>query len=199
MDTPSRRGSHGKPVHVSEVLEDRWMARQMLRGADEEGESRRRDLLASDVAAPARRTRVIRALAVTGVLVVAAGMAMPSEALAQTTAQGQALGILFLLGASRSVTQTSAKSQTQKPKPGIAASHEAVARIVGLKQKPPSAKDGTVLARTGTETAVSMPDKVPRPPDFIHAKVLRVASDEGKRRKLDRPIELTNGPHANHN
>jgi hypothetical protein len=173
------------------------MARQMLRDADDKGESRRRNVLAFDVAAAARRTRVIRALAVTGLLLVAADMAMPSDAPAQTPAQGQALGILFLLGASRSVTQASAKPPGQKPKLGIAASHEAEGRIVGVKHKP--VKDGAVLARMGGETAVPMPDKVARPPDSIHGNVLRVTSDQRHSRKLDRPVELTDGPHAKHN
>ena len=51
-------------------MKARWNARQMLRGADDEGES--------------RSTGVIRALAVTGVFLVAAGMGLPTDAPAQT-------------------------------------------------------------------------------------------------------------------
>ena len=110
-------------------MKARWNARQMLRGADDEGES--------------RSTGVIRALAVTGVFLVAAGMGLPTDAPAQTPAQGQAVGILFFLGASRSGAQASATTPGQKPKPGIAASHEAESRIVALH--------GTILQMTSEQ------------------------------------------------
>ena len=134
---------------------------------------------------------MIRALAVTGVFLIAAGVGLPSDASAQTPAQGQAAGILFLLGASGTGAQAGAKTPGQKPKPGIAAPHEAAGRIVGAKQKPLSAKDRTGLVRMGGGTTVSIPDKVARlshPPD---GTVLRVTSDQENGRKLDRPVELT--------
>ncbi len=65
---------------------------------------------------------MIRTLAVLGVLLVAAGMGWPLDASAQTSAQGQAVGILFLLSASRTGAQATAKTSGQKPKPGLAAS-----------------------------------------------------------------------------
>jgi len=177
----------------------------MLRGADDgsesgQGESRRRHYLALDVAAPARRTGVIRALAVTGVFLVAAGMGLPSGAPAQTPAQGQAVGILFLLGALRTGPQASAKAPVQKPKPGLAgASHEAEGRIAGVKQKPLPAKDGTVLVRMGSRPTVSIPDKVARPSDPLDGPLLRVTSDQKNGRKLDGPVELTDRTHAKPN
>ena len=171
----------------------------MLRGADDEGESRRRNCLALDVAAPARGTAVIRALAVTGVFLVAAGMGPPSGARAQTPAQGQAVGILFLLGASRTGAQASAKTAGQKPKPGIAASPGTDGRIVDAKPKPRSMKDGTVLAKMEGGKTVSIPDKVTRPSDPRDGTVLRVTSDQNNGRKLDRPVELTDRTHAKHN
>ena len=79
---------------------------------------------------------MIRALAVTGVFLVAAGIGLPSGAPAQTPAEGQVVGILFLLGASRSGAQASAKTPGQKPKPGTQASHESAGRIADAKQKP---------------------------------------------------------------
>ena len=171
------------------MLEDRRDARQMLRGADGEGEPRRRNFLASDVAAPARRARVIRALAVTGVILVAAGMALPSDASAQTQrpAQGQAVGILFLLGASRTGAQGSAKPAGQKPKPGIAASPEAQGKVVDMKSKPLAAKDRAALVRVGGGTAVSILDKADRPAD--NGTVLRVTTDQRNGQKLARPVE----------
>src|SRR6266478_8385933 len=181
------------------MLEDHWDAGQMLRGADGEGESRRRHYLALDVAAPARRTGVIRALAITGVFLVAAGMGLLSGASAQTPAQGQAVGILFLLGASRSGTQASAKTPGQKPKPGPQASHEAEGRIADVKQKPLPMKDGTVLVRMGDGKAVSLPDKVARPSDPLGGTLLRVTSDQKTGRKLDGPVELTDRAHGKHN
>ncbi len=100
---------------MSWVLEDRGDAGQMLRGADDEGESRRRNYPALDLAAHERRKGVIRALAVTGVFLIAAGMGLPSGAPAQPAAQGQAMGILFLLGAARTGAPASAKTPGQKP------------------------------------------------------------------------------------
>ncbi len=129
---------------------------------------------------------MIRALAVTGVFLVAAGMGLPSGAPAQTPAQGQAVGILFLLGALRTGPQASAKAPVQKPKPGLAgASHEAEGRIAGVKQKPLPAKDGTVLVRMGSRPTVSIPDKVARPSDPLDGPLLRVTSDQKNGRKLD--------------
>jgi hypothetical protein len=109
---------------------------------------------------------VIRALALTGVFLLAAGMGLPPNAPAQTPAQGQAVGILFLLGAARSGAQAGAKTPEQKPKPGIAASQKVGGGIVDVKRKRPSVKDGTVLARMGDETTVPIPDK----PNATHAK-----------------------------
>jgi len=172
----------------------------MLRGADDAGESRRRNFLALDVAAPARRRGVIRALAVTGVFLVAAGVGLPSGAPAQTPAQGQAVGILFLLGASRTGVQTSAKTPEQKPKPGIGTLHEAEGRIAVVKRKPLSVKDRSVPAKMGSGTAVlTTADNAARPSDPLDGTVLRVTSDQSKGRKLDRPVEFTDGTHAKHN
>jgi hypothetical protein len=106
---------------------------------------------------------VIRALEVIAVILVAAGMALPTEAPAQTPAQGQAVGILFLLGASRSGAHATAKTAEQKPKPAIATSEKVRDRLVDVKQKPLSVKDRTVLARMGAATTVPIPDKVARP------------------------------------
>lgn len=83
------------------------------------------------------KTKVIRALALTVVLLVAAGVGLPCPASAQSPAQGQALGILFLLGASKSGAHASAKTPEQKPKHGIAAS----------KQKPVTVKEGSVASK----------------------------------------------------
>jgi hypothetical protein len=181
------------------VLEDGWDAGQMLRGADDEGEPGRRNYLALDVAALARRTGVIRALALTGVFLVAVGIGLPSVASAQTPAQGQAVGILFLLGASRSGTQASAKTPGQKPKPGPQASHEAEGRIADVKQKTLPMTNGTMVLRTGGAKAVSLPDKVARPSDPLNGALLRVTSDQKNGRTLDGPVELTDRAHGKHN
>ena len=184
---------------MSWVLEDRGDAGQMLRGADDEGESRRRNYLALDVAAPARRTGVIRALAVTGAFLVAAGMGLPSGAPAQPAAQGQAVGILFLLGAARTGAPASAKTPGQKPKPSTPASHEPEGGTADVKQKPLPVKDGTGLVRMGGGTAVSIPDKVARPSNPLDSTVLRVTSEQKNGRKLDRPVELTDRTHGKYN
>jgi hypothetical protein len=88
---------------------------------------------------PTTTTRVIRALALTGVFLAAAGLGLPSDAPAQTPAERQVVGILFLLGSSRSGTPASGKTPVQKPKPGITASQGAESRIVGVNPKPLSA------------------------------------------------------------
>jgi hypothetical protein len=112
---------------------------------------------------------MIRTLAVFGVVLVAAGMGWPLDASAQTSAQGQAVGILFLLSASRTGARATAKTSGQKPKPGIAASPGAQAKIGDAKPKPLAAQDGSGLGRVGGGTAVS----ILRPfelPDRTHAK-----------------------------
>jgi hypothetical protein len=184
---------------VSQVLEDRSDTLQMLRGADDAGESRRRNFLALDVAAPTRRRGVIRALAVTGVFLVAAGVGLPSGAPAQTPAQGQAVGILFLLGASRTGAQTSATTPEQKPKPAIGTLHEAKGKIAVVKRKPLSVKDRPVPDKIGGGTAASTADNAARSSDTLDGTVLRVTSDQNNGRKLGRPVELTDGTHAKHN
>jgi len=197
MGRAKQERAHGNPV--SWVLEDRGDAGQMLRGADDEGESRRRNYPALDLAAHERRKGVIRALAVTGVFLIAAGMGLPSGAPAQPAAQGQAMGILFLLGAARTGAPASAKTPGQKPKPGTQASHQTEGRIVDVKQKPLPVKDGTMLVRTGGGKAVSIPDKVARPSRPLDGMVLRVTSDQKNERKLGRPVELTDRAQAKHN
>lgn len=131
---------------------------------------------------------MIRALAVTGIVLVVAGMGLPSAASAQTPSQGQAVGLLFLFGAPRAGGQAS----TRPPRSGVAASPKGEDRIADVKQKPPSAKEEPVLARTGGGAPVSIPDRVARPsgrrPD---STVLRVTSDQKNAPKVNRPVELT--------
>jgi hypothetical protein len=86
---------------------------------------------------------MIRTLAVTGVFLVAVGIGSPLVASAQTSGQGQAVGILYLLGASGA----QAKAPGQKPK--SAASPEAQAKIVNPKPTPPTSKERTGLVREG--------------------------------------------------
>lgn len=142
---------------------------------------------------------MIRALAVTGVFLIAAGMGLPSGAPAQPAAQGQAMGILFLLGAARTGAPASAKTPGQKPKPSTPTSHETEGRIAGLKQKSLPVRDGTMPIKVGGETAVSVPAKVARPSDPLDGAVLRVTSDQTNGRKPDRPVELTGRTQAKHN
>jgi hypothetical protein len=112
---------------------------------------------------------MIRSLAVLGVVLVATGIGLPLDASAQTSAQGQAVGILFLLGASRTGAQANAKTPGEKPKPALVASSEAQAKIGDARPKPLAARDGSRLVRVGGGTAVS----ILRPlelPDRTHAK-----------------------------
>ena len=90
---------------------------------------------------------MIRTLAVTGVFLVAVGIGSPLVVSAQTSGQGQAVGILYLLGASKTGAQANAKAPGQKPKPS--ASPEAQAKIVNPKPTPPTSKDRTGLVRVG--------------------------------------------------
>jgi len=88
-------------------MKARWNARQMLRGADDEGES--------------RSTGVIRALAVTGVFLVAAGMGLPTDAPAQTPGRGRPWGFSFSLvprgQARRPAPRHRARSQSPASRP----------------------------------------------------------------------------------
>ena len=86
----------------------------------------------------------IRTLALTGVFLVAVGLGLPPAAFAQVSGQGQAVGILFLLGAS----QGNAKAPGQKPKPAV--SREAQGKIVGMKPTTvPAVRDGSRLVSAG--------------------------------------------------
>ena len=176
---------------MSQVLEDCWDPGQVLRATNDEGESGGRNRLAVDVAAPAGTARMMRILTVTIVLLVAAGMGVPPDASAQTSAQGQAaVGILFLLGASKAgAQQANARTPRQKPKSGIAASPEAQGRIVDAKPKPLAAEHRPVLVRAGGGTE--------RLAD--HDTVLRVTTDQRNGRNLDRPVEVADRTHAKHN
>jgi len=175
---------------MSQVLEDCWEPGQVLRAADDEGDSGGRNRLAVDVAAPAGTARMMRTLAVTVVFLVAAGLGLPPDASAQTSAQGQAVGILFLLGASKAgAQQAKAGTPRQKPRSGIAASPEAQRKIVDAKPKPLAAEYRPVLVRAGGGTE--------RPAD--HGMVLRVTTDQRTGRQLDRSVEAANRTHATHN
>jgi len=176
---------------MSQVLEDCCDPGQMLRATDDEVESGGRNYLAADVAAPASTARMMRTLAVTIVLLVAAGMGVPPYASAQTSAQGQAVGILFLLGASKSgAQQANARTPRQKPQSGIAAaSPKAQGRIADAKPRPLAGEDRTALVRAGGGTE--------RLAD--HGTVLRVTTDQRNGRNLDRPVEAADRTHAKHN
>ena len=121
---------------------------------------------------------MIRVLAVIGVFLVAAGIGLPTAVSAQTPSQGQALGLLFLLGASRPGGPAGAKTPGQKPTPGIAASPKTVDRTADVKPRPPSVKVEPVLARTGGGATVSIPDRVARPSGRLDSAGLRVTSGQ---------------------
>jgi hypothetical protein len=139
------------------LLENFPNARQMLRRTDVQGESGRGYLLAVQLVAPARQARVIRALAVSGVLLVAAGTGLPSMACAQTGGQGQAVGLLLLL-AGGSASHARRDPSVSKQSPSVRASDDAKGKNINVKQGRPPAKNGTRIAKV--ETAPTIPDKV---------------------------------------
>ena len=106
------------------MLEDFLKPMRMLRCTDVQRESGRGYLLAFYLVAPARRAGVIRALAVAGVLLVAAGTGLPSPACAQTATQGGAVGLLLLL-AGGPASQAHRDPSVSRQKPGNRASDEA--------------------------------------------------------------------------
>ena len=130
---------------------------------------------------------MIRALAVTGIVLVVAGTGLSSAVSAQTPSQGQTVGLLFLFGAPRAGGQASARP----PRSGVAASPKGEDRIADVKQKPPSVKEEPVLARTGGGAPASIPDRVARPSGRPDSTVLRVTSDQKNLPKVNRPVELT--------
>lgn len=175
---------------MSQVLEDCWEPGKVLWATDDKGDSGGRNRLAVDVAAPAGAARVMRTLAVTVVFLVAAGMGVPPDASAQTSAQGQMVGILFLLGASKAgAHQANARTPRQKPKSAIAASPEAQGKTVDAKPKPLAAEYRPVLVRAGGGTE--------RPAD--RGMVLRVTTDQRNGRQLDRSVEAADRTLATHN
>jgi len=160
------------------VLEDVPGSGQLLRRANDQGETRRGYLLASYLVAHARRARVIRALAVAGTLLVAAGIALPPQASAQTGSQGGAVGLfLFLAGGAHRDTSVSKQS------PGVRASNEAKGKNTNVKQGPMPAKNGTRVVRVGDESTPSS---------------VALAHDEKNARKDVRSAALRDDSHGNH-
>jgi hypothetical protein len=94
-------------------------------------------------------TNRFRAMAVVGVLLVAAGMGLPPLACAQTAAQGETVGLLFLLaGGSPGHTprDSSASRQTRD-------------KSVSVKQGRLLAKDGTRPVSNGHQVARTISDR----------------------------------------
>ena len=94
---------------------------------------------------------MIRALAVAGVLVVSAGIALPSMASAQSErGQGQAVGLLLLF-AGGSASHARREAALSKQNPVVRASDEAKGKNIGkninVKQVRPPARNGTRIAK----------------------------------------------------
>ena len=155
------------------MLEDVPGPNQMLRRTHVQGESGRGYLLAVYLAAPARRTGVTRALAVAGVILIAAGIGLPSMVCAQAGSQGGAVGLLlFLAGGARRDPSVS------KQNPSVRASHEAPGKNITVKQGRPPAKNGTRIVRAGDEAAPTIHDKVASQPKLHQGNIIRVSHDQ---------------------
>ena len=140
---------------MSQLLENLSNALLVLRCVHVQDETGRGYLLAVDLVAPTRRARVIRALAVAGVLVVSAGIALPSMASAQSErGQGQAVGLLLLF-AGGSGSHARRDAALSKPNPGVRASDEAKGKNINVKQVRPPAKNGTRIAKVVEDSQVS--------------------------------------------
>jgi hypothetical protein len=135
---------------------------------------------------------VIRALAVAGTLLVAAGIGLPPQASAQTGSQGGAVGLfLFLAGGAHRDTSVSKQTpgvskQTpgvSKQNPGVRASNEAKGRNTNVKQGPMPAKNGTRVVRVGDEATPSS---------------VALVHDERNARKDVRSVALRDDSHGNH-
>ena len=121
---------------------------------------------------------MIRALAVAGTLLVAAGMGLPRQASAQTGSQGGAVGLfLFLAGGAHRDTAVS------KQNPGVRASSEAKGKNTNVKQGTMPAKNGTRVVRVGDEATPSS---------------VALAHDEKNARKDVRSAALRDDSHGNH-
>ena len=121
---------------------------------------------------------MIRALAVAGTLLVAAGIGLPPQASAQTGSQGGAVGLfLFLAGGSHRDTAVS------KQNPGVRVSNEAKGKNTNVKPGPMPAKNGTRVVRVGNEAAPSS---------------VALAHDEKNARKDVRSVALRDDSHGNH-
>jgi hypothetical protein len=126
---------------------------------------------------------VIRALAVAGTLLVAAGIGLPPQASAQTGAQGGAVGLfLFLAGGAHRDTSVSKQNPgVSKQNPGVRASNEAKGKNTNVKQSMP-AKNGTRVVRVGDEATPSS---------------VALAHDEKNARKDVRSAALRDDSHGN--
>lgn len=127
---------------------------------------------------------MIRALAVAGTLLVAAGIGLPPQASAQTGSQGGAVGLfLFLAGGGHRDTSVSKQNPgVSKQNPGVRASNEAKGKNTNVKQGPMPAKNGTRVVRVGDEATPSS---------------VALAHDEKNARKDVRSAALRDDSHGN--
>jgi len=125
---------------------------------------------------------VIRALAVAGTLLVAAGIGLPPQASAQTGSQGGAVGLfLFLAGGAH--RDTSVSKQNPGVRASVGASNDAKGKNTNVKQGPMPAKNGTRVVRVGDEATPSS---------------VALAHDENNARKDVRSAALRDDSHGNH-
>ena len=125
---------------------------------------------------------MIRALAVAGTLLVAAGIGLPPQASAQTGSQGGAVGLfLFLAGGAH--RDTSVSKQNPGVRASVGASNDAKGKNTSVKQAPMPARNGTRVVRFGdgaTPTSVAL------------------AHDEKNAGKDVRSAALRDDSHGNH-
>jgi hypothetical protein len=114
-----------------------------------------------------KNNRVVAALAAGSALLLVIGLVLPARVLAQTPAQGQALGILLLLG-------LGARPGTQPPRE--AKKPDGVAK----KAAQAEAKKPDGLAKTSAATEAKKPDGVAKKDTPAPRKPVRLASDLAK-------------------
>lgn len=103
-------------------------------------------------------TNWFRTLAVAGVLLVVTGMGLPPLACAQTAAQGEAVGLLFLL-AGGSPSQAVRDSSASRQDPGNRASDATRSKNVSVKHGRLPAKDGTSRISNGHQIVRTISDR----------------------------------------
>lgn len=170
------------------MLEDLLEALRVLRRANDKGNPRRGNRVAPDLAGSPERSGVIRTVALATGLLIGTSVGVPFEGRAQTPAQGQAVGILFLLtGLS---PQARAQASLKKQQARNLAPDEVEGRIVGVRPQRLPSREGNAVVRLENGGAVTIPGNLARQSELREGSLIRVKYDARHGQKVARSVEF---------